>query len=137
MVPSTAPIRTSIVLSLQAPEGDLPLDADLSYDPADPFAIRLDIAADAEQPITWFFSRDLVLEGTTARSGLGDVQVEPVGGRRGREISLTLTTPDGHASFRTSLPTVVEFLTAVYTAVPTGAESDQVDLDAVLAQLLG
>lgn len=137
MVPSTAPIRTSIVLSLQAREGELPLDAHLTYDPADPYAVQLDISTDADQIITWVFARDLLREGTSARSGLGDVQVEPVGDRRGLQVAVSLTTPDGHACFRTPLPTIVQFLTAVYTSVPTGSESDRLDLDAAVTALLG
>lgn len=132
----TAAIRTSLVLSLQVPEGTLPLDAELAYDPMDPFAVRLEIGT-GEETVTWFFARDLLRDGTTAPAGDGDVRVTPVAGTTGREIAVSLSTPDGSAHFRTDLAQVVQFLTAAYTAVPTGSETDGHDLDTELSTFLG
>ena len=135
MNPSAA-IRTSLVLALHVPEGTLPLDAELGYDPMDPFAVRLAIGA-GDDTVTWFFARDLLRDGTTAPAGDGDVRVTPVVGAHGREIAVDLSTPDGSAHFRTDLAQVVQFLTAAYSAVPTGSELDGHDLDTELTQLLG
>ena len=93
----TAAIRTAIVLSLQVPEGTLPLDADLSYDPTDPYAVRLEIGT-GEETVTWYFARDLLRDGTTRPVGDGDVRITPVTGTAQREIAVTLTTPEGHAA---------------------------------------
>ena len=130
-----AAIRTSLVLSLQVPEGTLPLDAELAYDVMDPFAVRLEIGT-GEETITWFFARDLLRDGTTGPAGEGDVRVTPVVGSTGREIAVDLSTPDGSAHFRTDLAQVVHFLTASYTAVPTGSETAGHDLDTELTALL-
>ena len=132
----TAAIRTSLVLTLQVPEGNLPLDAELSYDPTDPYAVRLEIGA-GDETVIWFFARDLLRDGTTAPTGDGDVRVTPVAGSTGREIAVNLSTPDGSAHFRTDLTQVVQFLTAAYTSVPTGSETHGHDLDTELTQLLG
>lgn len=137
MTPSPAAIRTSLVLSLQVPEGVLPLDAELTYDPADPFAVRLEIGAGHEETVTWFFARDLLRDGTTHATGEGDVCVTPRDGENGREILVSLTTPEGSARFGTNLGQVVQFLTAAYTLVPTGSETLGADLDAELDALLG
>ncbi len=47
-----------------------------------------------------------------------------------------LSSPSGRALFEVPLGELVEFLTRTYTAVPTGSESDFVDLDAELALLM-
>ena len=133
----TAAIRTALVLSLQVPEGTLPLDAELTYDPTDPFAVRLEIGT-GEETVTWYFARDLLRDGTTRPTGDGDVRVTPVAGtarprdRRHPHHPRGLTPPSAPTSPRSS-----QFLTAAYTLVPTGTETLGTDLDAELAALLG
>jgi hypothetical protein len=48
-----------------------------------------------------------------------------------------MASPSGSALFEIDRDALVEFLQQTYVAVPTGHESDSVDLDAELASLLG
>src|SRR3954469_7432856 len=131
-----APITAALTLSLVVPGDEpLPVDATLGYDAADPFAVNLDIAA-GDGVVRWSFARDLLTEGVEAPTGTGDVHIIPVGGANGRRIRIVLTSPDGAATLEAPLSEMVEFLAATYDAVPTGSESDLVDLDALVATLL-
>jgi hypothetical protein len=51
-------------------------------------------------------------------------------------VDLSLSSPSGRALFEVPLAELVEFLSRTYNAVPTGSESDYVDVDAELALLL-
>jgi len=53
------------------------VDVALSYDPADPFAVRVDING-RERDLTWIFGRDLLSDGLRSMVpiGDGDVQVQ-------------------------------------------------------------
>ena len=131
-----APISTALNLSLVVPGDEpLPVDATLEYDVTDPYAVHLLIAA-GEGTVRWSFSRELLTEGVKAPAGEGDVRIIPVGGRAERRVRVVLTSPDGAATLEAPLAEMVEFLTATYEAVPSGSESDLLDVDALVAQLL-
>jgi hypothetical protein len=131
-----AQIHTALTLSLVVPGDDpLPVDATLSYDAADPYAVHLDIAA-GEGVVRWSFARELLTAGVDAPSGEGDVRIIPVAGRDGRRVRIQLSSPDGAAILEAPLTEMVEFLGATFDAVPTGTESDHFDVDALLAGLL-
>ena len=131
-----APITTALTLSLVVPGDDpLPVDATLGYDATDPFAVHLDIAA-GDGVVGWSFARDLLTDGVEQATGAGDVRIIPVGGAAGRRVRVVLTSPDGAATLEAPLSEMVEFLAATFEAVPTGTESDLIDLDALLDALL-
>jgi hypothetical protein len=131
-----APISTALNLSLVVPGDEpLPVDATLEYDVTDPFAVHLVIAA-GDGMVRWSFSRELLIEGVKEPAGEGDVRIIPVGGRAERRVRVVLTSPDGAATLEAPLAEMVEFLTATYAAVPSGSESDLLDIDALVAQLL-
>lgn len=130
-------VTSRIELRLVVPGGaPLPVPADMTYDPADPYAVRVAFHTGADEIVEWTFARALLTEGVSQASGVGDVQVWPsrAGGRR--TVCLSLSSPSGRALFEASLPEVVQFLTRSYSLVPTGNESDYVDVDTELALLL-
>jgi hypothetical protein len=114
----------------------LPVLADMSYDIADPYALRVAFHTGGSDVVEWTFARALLTDGVTHPVGEGDVQVWPShsGGRP--VVCLSLSSPSGRALFEAPLADLVEFLTKTYTVVPTGSESDYVDVDAELALLL-
>lgn len=114
----------------------LPVVADLSYEAGDPYAVHVAFHTGATEVVEWVFARQLLTDGVTRPVGEGDVQVWPShsGGRP--VICLALSSPSGRALFEAPLADLVEFLTKTYAAVPTGSESDYVDLDAELSLLL-
>jgi hypothetical protein len=131
-------ITTPLSLVVSTGTGEAELDAELRYDPADPFAVALAIGVECGEPVVWMFARDLLAAGVSAPSGEGDITVEPdphatLGDERA--LRITLAT-DCLATMVTPAAPVLEFLVETYAIVPTGSELDRVDLDAEIAALL-
>jgi hypothetical protein len=132
-------ITTPLTLTVSTGTGEADLDAELRYDPADPFAVSLAIGVDCGEPVVWTFARDLLAAGVNAACGEGDITIEPdlsegFGGDV-RRLRITLAT-DCMATMLASTDRVVEFLVETYSVVATGAELDRVDFDAEIAALL-
>lgn len=117
----------------------LPVRSGLSYDAADPYAVRVTFhtgsGAQADV-VDWTFARQLLTDGVTAPAGQGDVQVWPSTSTGQPVICLSLCSPSGKALFEVPLRELVDFLTMTYKAVPTGGESAHVDVDSEFALLL-
>jgi hypothetical protein len=119
--------------------GEAELDAELRYDPADPFAVSLAIGTECGEPVIWTFARDLLSAGIAAASGEGDITIEPdyAGDLDSAERMLRITlATDCLATMLTPTGKVVEFLVETFTVVPTGSELDRIDWDAEIASLL-
>jgi len=133
-------VTTPLSLVVSTATGEAELDAELRYDPSDPFAVSLAIGTECGDPVVWTFARDLLSAGISSPSGEGDITIEPdlSAGAEGddRLLRITLAT-DCLATMIAPAGPVVEFLVETFTMVPTGAELDRVDLDAELAALLG
>ena len=131
-------ITTPLSLTVSTGTGEAEIDAELRYDPADPFAVSLAIGVDCGEPVIWTFARELLSAGVNSPSGEGDITVEPDmshGFIGERQLRVTLAT-DCMATMLASTDRVVEFLVETYAVVPTGAELDRVDFDAEIAALL-
>ncbi len=131
-----ADLQLRLVVAGAAP---LPVRAGLGYDAADPYAVQVCFHTGSSgdgEVVEWTFARSLLSEGVAAPSGDGDVQVWPSSSGPLPVVCLSLSSPSGRALFEVPLPELVEFLAQTYEAVPTGAESDHVDVDAELALLL-
>jgi hypothetical protein len=136
-----APVTTvtaELGLRLVLPDSpSLPVLATLRYVAADPYAISVKFHTGADGgAVEWSFARQLLTDGATHPVGDGDVRVWPTHREDRALICLSLSSPSGSALFETSLSEVVEFLSRSYAAVPTGCESEFVDVDAELALLL-
>src|SRR3954447_14879232 len=131
-------ITTPLSLTVSTGTGEAELDAELRYDPADPFAVSLAIGVDCGEPVIWTFARELLAAGVNAAAGEGDITIEPEVNESfhvERRLRITLAT-DCMATMLASTDRIVEFLVETYAVVPTGAELDRVDLDAEIAALL-
>jgi hypothetical protein len=133
-------ITTPLTLTVSTGTGEADLDAELRYDPSDPFAVSLAIGVDCGEPVVWTFARDLLAAGVNSAAGEGDITIEPDVsegfGTEERRLRVTLAT-DCMATMLASTDRVVEFLVETYGVVATGAELDRVDFDAEIAALLG
>jgi hypothetical protein len=135
---STDMVSTDIELLLVVSDGpDRAVHADLSYSPADPYAVRVAFHTGSSEVVEWTFARSLLTDGVTHPVGDGDVQVWPANTTGLPTVCLSLSSPSGRALFEAPLGRIVEFLTQTYTLVPTGCESDFVDVGAELSSLLG
>ncbi|MCA1711403.1 MAG: SsgA family sporulation/cell division regulator [Actinobacteria bacterium] len=139
MTPRTTSVSTDLQLRLVVPgAASLPVRAGLRYDAADPYAVQVAFhtgGADGES-VEWTFARQLLTDGVTAPVGEGDVQVWPSASAGAPVVCLSLSSPSGKALFEVPLPELVDFLGQTYATVPTGSESQYVDVDAELALLL-
>jgi Streptomyces sporulation and cell division protein, SsgA len=136
---STRPdmVNTEIEFRLVVSDGpDRAVHADLSYAPNDPYAVRVAFHTGSAEIVEWTFARSLLTDGVTHPVGDGDVQVWPVSNTGQPMVFLSLSSPSGQALFEAPLPGVVQFLTQTYTLVPTGCESDFLDVGAELESLL-
>src|SRR3954454_12050507 len=144
MTPRSTSVSTELQLRLVVPgAASLPVRAGLRYDVADPYAVQVAFHTgngNDGEIVQWTFARQLLTDGVTAPVGQGDVQVWPSTDEDGRAgsgvVCLSLSSPSGKALFEIPVSELVEFLTMTYAAVPTGAESDHVDVAAELAVLL-
>ena len=133
-------VSTELELRLVVPgSASLPVVAGLRYDAGDPYAVHVAFhtgVGGEGDVVEWTFARQLLTDGVTRPVGEGDVQVWPSHSGGKPVVCLALSSPSGRALFEVPLSELVEFLTQTYAAVPTGSESDFVDLDAELALLM-
>lgn len=135
------PVTVSSVLQLRLivhGAAALPVQAELSYDVADPYAVHVcfHTGGGAGDVVGWTFARQLLTDGIHAAAGLGDVRVWPSGSQGEQVVCLSLSSPSGQALFEVPLPELAEFLAMTYGAVAPGAEGEHVDVEAELALLL-
>jgi len=114
------------------------LRATLRYDPADPFAVQATFWT-GEESVSWVLARDLLSDGLLAHAGVGDVRVWPQARQDGDPglVLVELTSPDGQATLAVDATDLGAFLLRTFEVVPQGCETDFLDLDNVLARLLG
>jgi hypothetical protein len=135
-------VSSELQLRLVVPgAASLPVRADLDYDVNDPYAVTVSFhtgtGASGDDVVQWTFARQLLSGGVNVPAGEGDVQVWPSTTQHGGSVvCLSLSSPSGRALFEVPLGDLVDFLARTYEAVPTGAESTHVDVDAELALLL-
>lgn len=114
----------------------VPLLASLEYAAGDPYAIRVAFHVGNDEPVEWIFARELLTVGIVRTVGDGDVQVWPADDNGDRTLNLSLSSPFGEAHFEAPLAPLAEFLNKTYEIVPAGRESDFIDLEAELDDLL-
>jgi hypothetical protein len=134
-------VSSELQLRLVVPgAASLPVRADLDYDVMDPYAVQVSFhtgsGGSSGDVVQWTFARQLLSDGVTVPAGEGDVQVWPSTASGLPVVCLSLSSPSGRALFEVPLSELVEFLSRTYDTVPTGAESDHVDVDAELALML-
>jgi len=130
-------VTAEIELRLVVPGSPtLPVRADFLYDHADPYAVRVAFHTGGAEVVEWTFARALLTDGVTHPVGEGDVQVWPSHSAGRPVVCISLSSPSGRAMFEAPLAQLVEYLTKTYAVVPTGSESDHVDVEAELALLL-
>lgn len=117
-----------------------PVAARLCYSRQDPYAIRITFHVELDQPVEWMFARDLLATGTEGRKGLGDITFWPSAGSAdgapGGVLNIALSSPFGKAHFAASAREISDFLRRTYQIVPAGEESQHIDIEAELNDLL-
>lgn len=110
------------------------LQADLVFDPADPFAVTM-VFRNSTQEVRWTFGRELLVEGLYEPTGDGDVHVWPCLSSNGTAVVIVeLCSPDGELLVQAQSRVVNGFVNRMLAAVPDGQEGTFVDLDTELAR---
>ncbi|GHF30084.1 hypothetical protein GCM10018790_04520 [Kitasatospora xanthocidica] len=120
---------------LVSQELSLRIRVDLAYEAADPYAVRFTFDLPGDAPVTWYFARELLLEGIGGPAGEGDVHIHPVGEERS-EVRVVLRSPHGQAALRAPSAPLTAFLARTGRLVPMGRELAGRELDAELADIL-
>ncbi|WP_018657788.1 SsgA family sporulation/cell division regulator [Actinomadura flavalba] len=134
---SSTTVSAELGLRLVVPDrSSVPLLAGLEYAADDPYAIRMAFYVGDDEPVEWIFARELLTVGIVRRVGDGDVEVWPAGPEDDDTLNLALSSPFGDALFEVPLSALAEFLHRTYRAVPAGQESEFIDIDNELENLL-
>lgn len=108
------------------------------YDLREPWLITLSFQAARGQFVDWAIQRELLCDGVLMGAGLGDVRIQRGLDHGGFDhVWITLSSPSGTADFSFDYRTLVDLIERTEQAVPLGAETSQVDIDAELRALLG
>ncbi len=145
-------ISAELGLRLVVPQQTVvPLVASLYYSGSDPYAVRMAFHVGTDEPVEWIFARDLLAAGIESRHGEGDVLVWPSPGSyaetddpdvtgtadgSGVVLNIELSSPFGQAHFEAPAQPMSAFLQRTYQIVPVGRESDYIDIETELNDLL-
>ena len=131
-------LTQAITLSCVDPWGrvvDVPTT--LGYRSDDPYAVSL-VFHSASGDVEWVVSRTLLLQGLASRCGEGDVRASPSVDEEARAIViLDFCSPDGRLIARADSVALQSFLARSFELVPVGVEGDHLDMDGLIASLLG
>jgi hypothetical protein len=112
-----------------------PIEAELRYDPADPYAVTTVFKTGASQ-VRWTFGRELLTEGLYEPAGDGDVHVWPCLDSAGHAVVIIeLCSPDGEALVQARTGDLQSFVERMNHAVALGSESDLIDVDSAIAAI--
>ena len=136
------PLNTAVTVTAQlglelidASGAVTPIESELHYDPSDPYAVTA-VFLTGSSEVRWTFGRDLLTAGLYEPSGDGDVHVWPCLDSDGHAVVIIeLCSPDGEALVQARTGELTTFLDRITTAVPVGAESTLIDLDATLTAI--
>lgn len=136
---NTAPLIVSQAVTLDlidASGTSTPIDAELQYDPRDPYAVTTVFMTGRSQ-VRWTFGRDLLAAGLYEPSGDGDVHVWPCLDADGHAVVIIeLCSPDGEALVQAKTGDLSAFVERMSRAVVPGSESEYLDLDGAIAAIL-
>jgi hypothetical protein len=135
IVPLT--VTQPVTLELIDPTGAAtPIDAELHYDPRDPYAVTTVFMTGASQ-VRWTFGRDLLCEGLYEPAGDGDVHVWPCLDSQGHAVVIIeLCSPDGEALVQARTGDLISFVDRMTKAVEPGTESALIDIDTAITAIL-
>lgn len=135
---NTAPLVVSQAVTLDLIDstgGSTPIEAELQYDPRDPYAVTTVFMTGRSQ-VRWTFGRDLLRAGLYEPTGDGDVHVWPCLDADGHAVVvIELCSPDGEALVQARTGDLSAFVERMGNSVVPGTESDHLDLDATIAAI--
>lgn len=133
----TNTVQAEVTMSfLVSEELSFRIPVELDFDSADPYAVRFTFDLPGDAPVTWVFSRELLLDGLSGAIGEGDVRIEPTSCEHLADVHISLQVGAERALFRASAPPLVAFLDRTDRLVPLGSEEVCGTLEAQLERIL-
>jgi hypothetical protein len=136
---NTTPLALTQQVALElidATGASTPIEAELHYDPTDPYAVTT-VFMTGHSQVRWTFGRDLLAEGLYEPSGDGDVHVWPCLDADGHAVVIIeLCSPDGEALVQARSDELRNFVDRMAKAVQPGSESEFIDVDAAINAIL-
>lgn len=129
--PSTVVQEIFAVLHGQA----APVITRWTYLAEDPYAVTLAVQTRSRRWVEWTMGRDLLLSGLTGAAGDGDVRLQPCRVHGYDVILVEIESVDGHAVLEVDQDLLEYFVSTTLDAVPTGTETDGIDMDAEIAKI--
>ncbi|MFJ9729507.1 SsgA family sporulation/cell division regulator [Streptomyces sp. NPDC101209] len=135
---SATTLVRGVTVSVGVPgEPVVQLSAELCYDMADPYAVRLSLGAPEVESVDWVFARSLLEEGLHRPTGVGSVLVSPPDRWHDKFVRIVVRSIEGAARIDIPVIEALEFLRQSHALVPTGGESLHIRVDHELAVLMG
>ncbi|SDK81006.1 Streptomyces sporulation and cell division protein, SsgA [Streptomyces indicus] len=113
------------------------IPVELRYETRDPYAVRLTFHLPGDAPVTWAFSRELLVDGVNGPCGEGDVHISPHGSDPLSDALIRLQVGTDTALFKVSIAPLIAFLDRTDRLVPLGQERALADFDSHLDEALG
>jgi hypothetical protein len=110
--------------------------ARLHYDVKDPYAVTITFLFEDESEVEWVFGRELLADGLNRQVGEGDVMLRPTGEDCSPEVELVLSTPGSHVRLALPADSLAAFVRASHAVVPPGAETQHLDIDTAISEIL-
>jgi hypothetical protein len=136
---NTTPLAVTQPVTLElidATGASTPIEAELHYNPTDPYAVTT-VFMTGHSQVRWTFGRDLLTEGLYEPSGDGDVHVWPCLDADGHAVVIIeLCSPDGEALVQAKTGDLRAFVDRISKAVQPGSESEHIDVDATIHAIL-
>jgi hypothetical protein len=130
-------LELKICMSLVAgPDLRVSVPARLYYKETDPYAVQFSFDVTPDDVVRWTFARELLDQGLTAPAGIGDVKITPIDPHQNRRFSIELESPHGYTHLEGPAASVKAWLAKTFEVVPAGRESESVDIDSFLDDLL-
>ncbi|WP_431780533.1 SsgA family sporulation/cell division regulator [Streptomyces chumphonensis] len=130
-------VQAQVMMSFLASEElSFRIPVELVYEPDDPYAVRFTFGLPGDEPVTWVFGRELLVDGVSRPAGEGDVHIAPVADESLADVHIRLQVGPESALLRVSAPPLVAFLDRTDRVVPLGQEPACADIDAELDRIL-
>ncbi|MGV9882538.1 SsgA family sporulation/cell division regulator [Streptomyces sp. NPDC003006] len=130
-------VQAEVMMSfLVSEELSFRIPVELRYETDDPYAVRLTFHLPGDEPVTWAFGRQLLVDGVVGPCGVGDVHIEPTDQELVDEVLIRLQVGVERALFRVGIPPLLAFLDRTDKLVPLGQERALADFDTYLDEAL-
>ncbi|MER7171017.1 SsgA family sporulation/cell division regulator [Streptomyces mesophilus] len=131
-------VHAEVMMSfLVSEELSFRIPVELRYETRDPYAVRLTFHLPGDAPVTWAFSRELLVDGVNGPCGEGDVHIAPHGSDPLSDALIRLQVGTDQALFKVSIAPLIAFLDRTDRLVPLGQERALADFDTHLDEALG